>query len=104
MAATRKPRQDPLTAYRDKRSAERTPEPSGVLAPTPGEGHLFVVHKHAATRLHYDLRLQMGGTLQSWAVPRGLSRNPADKHLAVAVENHPLEYGDFEGVIPEGNY
>src|SRR5436309_1175643 len=104
MAATRKPNRDDLSAYRAKRSAERTPEPSGVLAPTPDEGHLFVVHKHAATRLHWDLRLQMGGTLRSWAVPRGPSKNPRDKRLAVSVEDHPLEYGDFEGVIPEGNY
>src|SRR3954469_23576879 len=104
MAATRKPRNDDLAAYRAKRSADRTPEPSGGSRATPAEGHLFVVHKHAATRLHYDLRLQMGGTLRSWPVPKGPSKKHADKRLAGNVEDHPLEYGDFEGVIPEGNY
>ncbi|MEP7344196.1 MAG: DNA ligase D [Gemmatimonadaceae bacterium] len=93
---------DNLAAYRAKRSPDRSPEPVGTVHATPGR--LFVVHKHAARQLHFDLRLEMDGVLRSWAVPKGPSYDQNDKRLAVLVEDHPLEYGDFEGVIPDGNY
>jgi len=93
---------DSLSSYRAKRSPDRTTEPFGPVSPVIGR--LFVVHKHAARQLHFDLRLEMDGVLRSWAVPRGPSYDMNDKRLAVRVEDHPLEYGDFEGVIPKGNY
>ncbi len=100
--ATSPPDTDHLSKYRAKRSADTSPEPVGRVA--SDEGRLFVVHKHAATRLHWDLRIEMEGVLRSWAVPKGPSYDTNDKRLAVRVEDHPLEYGDFEGIIPEGNY
>lgn len=92
-----------LREYETKREFEKTPEPKPVLR-HQGNQLIFVVHKHAARALHYDLRLELEGVLKSWAVPKGPSLNPVLKRLAVWVEDHPLDYQDFEGVIPEGNY
>lgn len=91
-----------LRPYRSKRNFAKTPEPSGGF--DHHSGNRFVVHKHQATADHYDLRLEIDGVLKSWAVPRGPSLNPADKRLAVQTEDHPIDYIDFEGVIPESEY
>ena len=93
-----------LSAYRAKRDFSKTAEPSGKAAAPAGPRRRFVIQKHAATRLHYDLRLELDGVFKSWAVARGPSLDPHDKRLAVEVEDHPLDYGDFEGTIPKGEY
>ncbi len=93
-----------LSKYRAKRDFGRTAEPSGAHRIAPGKELRFVIQKHAARRLHYDLRLELDGVFKSWAVTRGPSLDPHDKRLAVEVEDHPLDYGDFEGTIPAGEY
>jgi bifunctional non-homologous end joining protein LigD len=94
-----------LQEYARKRDFEKTPEPApGKTVSSGTHGGRFFIQRHNATRLHYDFRLEIDGTLKSWAIPKGPSLDPAMKHLAAMVEDHPLDYGDFEGNIPKGNY
>lgn len=92
-----------LQQYRKKRTFTKTPEPKGKKKKASKEP-IFVVQKHRARSLHYDLRLEMGGVLKSWAVPKGLPKTMGVKHLAILTEDHPLEYAKFEGTIPKGEY
>ncbi|RYY23607.1 MAG: ATP-dependent DNA ligase, partial [Chitinophagaceae bacterium] len=92
-----------LSRYNEKRNFNVTPEPDGKSAKSSGS-RTFVIQRHKATRLHYDFRLELDGTLKSWAIPKGPSLDPADKRLAVHVEDHPISYAKFEGNIPHGQY
>jgi DNA ligase D-like protein (predicted 3'-phosphoesterase) len=94
---------DSLTQYRQRRNLKKSGEPAGKKVPS-SRSMKFVVQKHAASHLHYDFRLEIDSVLKSWAVPKGPSQNPHEKHLAVPTDDHPMEYANFEGVIPEGNY
>src|SRR5690242_5697721 len=102
MPAKRKPEAGSLSAYRKKRDFAKTPEPEPRLGKK--RGWQFVVQKHDARRLHFDLRLELDGVLKSWAVTRGPSLLPGEKRLAVQTEDHPMDYLEFEGVIPKGEY
>ncbi len=98
------PMPDRLSKYRSMRDASKTPEPVPVAEPAVGQGNSFVIQEHHARRLHYDFRLERDGVLVSWAIPKNLPETPSVNHLAVHTEDHPLEYGGFEGIIPKGEY
>lgn len=95
---------DRLDIYREKRDFTKTSEPEGARNTRSGKGHSYLIQKHEARNLHFDFRLEHEGVLKSWAIPRGPSMDPGDKRLAVRTEDHPLEYGKFEGSIPKGQY
>ena len=95
---------DVLESYRSKRDFDKTNEPKGKIDKKKREEAIFVIQQHDASSMHYDFRLEIDGVLKSWAIPKGPSTNPHDKHLAIETEDHPIEYAEFEGVIPEGQY
>lgn len=94
---------DKLKSYHEKRNLNMSPEPSGINNKV-NDNPVFIIQKHNARNLHYDFRLEIDGMLKSWVIPKGPSTDPSDKRLAILTEDHPLDYSDFEGIIPEGNY
>lgn len=97
-------KKDSLQTYRSKRNFSKTKEPSGKTAPKKGKAPIFVIQKHDATQLHYDLRFEVDGVLKSWVLPKGPSTDPRQKRLAIPTEDHPYDYARFEGTIPEDEY